>query len=85
MSIQNWQIINGVKVNSEIANALSVCALESPRKFRRLHLLERMESWDEETGIRQSFGSGLCGWFSSSGHRRGPKRAKRPPAVGPQR
>jgi hypothetical protein len=27
MSIQNWQIINGVKVNNEIANVLSVCAL----------------------------------------------------------
>ncbi len=39
---------------------------ESPRRVRRLHLLRRMELWDERVSTRRSCGSERYGWSSRS-------------------
>lgn len=49
-------IINGRRKNQT----------ESPRLFRRLHFLERMESWEDRTGSLGRCGSGRCGWSWST-------------------
>ncbi len=64
------------QIAGEVADAVpDALDLNRPGESGRLHLLRRMELWDERAGIRLSCGSVQCAWSWRS-------RARVPVAVG---